>query len=122
MSSAISRDDTPIDPASALREFYKEEDLEMPTQRVKVEKPSVAVSTLDLESLLNVIKSECNADVSVYKEEHIGLNTQSPAQVVLQLDTVRERVSLGEVIMKKASVCPLYNNRIVSFDHSYEIV
>ncbi|PJF18673.1 hypothetical protein PSACC_01516 [Paramicrosporidium saccamoebae] len=78
----------PADPAGALREFYKEE-----FKAKEMVKPmySAEPASLSLQSVLDVIQSESNANVTTYANLHSSVDLQSPAQIVLQLETVRER-------------------------------
>jgi hypothetical protein len=88
----------PADPAGALREFYKED-----LTAKKMAKPVYSADPilLSLQSVLDVIHNESNAEITTYENLHSSVDLQTPAQIVLQLETVRERVSLGELLLKK---------------------
>jgi ribosomal silencing factor RsfS len=91
------------DPASSLREFYKEEfeaaSLAKSQQKQVIVK--LKPTELSLKSITDVINGECDAEIAVYTSERTYLEKLTLAQIVLQLDSNRERVTLAESLIKQ---------------------
>lgn len=113
LSSSLSQSDatqggsfavpSPPNPADSLRAFYGEE-FTTPGKGKELKRLSldatVMPTALSLVEIRRVIESECDAPVSVYVDEG-GVDSLTPANLVLQLATGRERITLAESLMRK---------------------
>lgn len=61
---------------------------------------ATGATTLSVPSIAAAIADECDAKVAVYANAD-GLDRGTPANLVLQLESNRERITLAESLVKK---------------------
>lgn len=125
----------PANPGASLQEFYRETPLEdisdvwpadggaegSPSREGGQQQPAVAKkpfawqfqerhsappTELTVESIRSAIDGECSASVSVYISSKTRQKGLVECQMILQLESKRERVMLAESLIKKVCVPP----------------
>lgn len=100
----VLRYSTVRDPAESLRAFYGE-DIQLITEdadnRLKSTQRRPLTTELSVESIRRCIEDECEAQVTTYQSDYIKTRYQTPAILILCLETTRERVSLAESLQKR---------------------
>lgn len=99
-----ARHSTVRDPAESLRTFYGEDirlNREGPSHTIKHDQGEAPRTELTIESIRRCIEDDCEAQVTIYQSEYIKSRFQTPAIMILSLETTRERISLAEGLLKK---------------------